>query len=54
MCFECLQRRIQRDFSEKLIFCYGISDSALPFGSRAVVQVLSPFFEFNYSSINRN
>ncbi|XP_010276538.1 PREDICTED: protein GFS12 isoform X2 [Nelumbo nucifera] len=37
-CFECLQRRIQSDFSDKLVFCYGISDSALPFGSRAVVQ----------------
>ncbi|OVA13544.1 BEACH domain [Macleaya cordata] len=39
MCFECLQRRIQRDFSDKLMFCYGISDSALPFGFRAVVQI---------------
>ncbi|KAF8401232.1 hypothetical protein HHK36_012163 [Tetracentron sinense] len=38
-CFECLQRRIQIDFSDKLIFSYGISDSALPFGSRAVVQI---------------
>lgn len=38
MCFECLQRRIQSDFSDQLIFCYGLSDSPLPFGSTAVVQ----------------
>ncbi|CAN4104654.1 unnamed protein product [Withania somnifera] len=31
MCFECLQRQIQSDFLEKLIFCYGLSDSPLPF-----------------------
>lgn len=39
MCFECLEKRIQSDFSQNLIFRYGISDSALPFASRAVVQV---------------
>ncbi|XP_058076652.1 protein GFS12 isoform X3 [Magnolia sinica] len=39
MCLECLQQRIQTDFSDKLIFRYGISDSALPFASRAVVQI---------------
>ncbi|RZC89224.1 hypothetical protein C5167_030919 [Papaver somniferum] len=41
MCFDCLERKIQRDFSEKLMFCYGISDSSslLPFGFRALVQV---------------
>lgn len=39
MCFDCLQRRIQADFSDKLIFSYGLSDSAFPFGSSAVVQL---------------
>ncbi|XP_050216063.1 protein GFS12 isoform X2 [Mercurialis annua] len=38
-CFDCLRRRIESDFSEQLLFCYGISDSALPLGSSAVVQV---------------
>ncbi|KAL3829307.1 hypothetical protein ACJIZ3_018109 [Penstemon smallii] len=38
MCFECLQRRIEADFSGKLTFIYGVSDSPLPFGSKAVVQ----------------
>ncbi|XP_068662652.1 protein GFS12 [Aristolochia californica] len=39
ICFGCLQKLVQEDFSEKLVFCYGISDSAIPFGSRAVIQV---------------
>ncbi|KAK9287648.1 hypothetical protein L1049_016085 [Liquidambar formosana] len=39
MCFHCLQRRIQADFSDKLLFSYGLSDSALPFSSSAVVQM---------------
>ncbi|KAM7463204.1 hypothetical protein LguiA_031325 [Lonicera macranthoides] len=39
MCFDCLQRRIRTDFSDKLVFSYGISDSPLPFGSTAVVQM---------------
>ncbi|XP_043709204.1 protein GFS12 isoform X1 [Telopea speciosissima] len=39
LCFECLQRHILTDFSDKLIFCYGLSDSALPLGSRAVIQL---------------
>ncbi|BFG14833.1 hypothetical protein CerSpe_011080 [Prunus speciosa] len=39
MCFDCLHRRIQSDFSEKLVFVYGLSDSAFPFGSTAVVQL---------------
>lgn len=39
ICFDCLRRRIQSDFSDKLVFSYGISDSALPFGSRAVVKM---------------
>ncbi|KAK6913623.1 BEACH domain [Dillenia turbinata] len=38
-CFDCLQRRISSDFSDKLVFSYGISDSPLPFGSTAVVQM---------------
>nr|XP_004253156.1 protein GFS12 isoform X1 [Solanum lycopersicum] len=41
MCFECLQRRIQSDFSDQLIFCYGVSNSPLPFGSTAIVQTSS-------------
>ncbi|GMH19785.1 hypothetical protein Nepgr_021626 [Nepenthes gracilis] len=39
MCFDCLQHRIRSDFSDKIIFSHGIPDSALPFGTRAVVQV---------------
>ncbi|XP_042422238.1 protein GFS12-like isoform X1 [Zingiber officinale] len=38
-CFECLERQLQYDFSPDLVFRYGISDSALPFGSSAAVQV---------------
>lgn len=38
-CFECLKRRINSDFSDKLIFSYALSDSAFPFASSAVVQV---------------
>ncbi|KAL6008771.1 hypothetical protein ACLOJK_021997 [Asimina triloba] len=38
MCLECLQKRIETDFSGKLIFRYGISNSPLPFASKAVVQ----------------
>ncbi|KAK6265211.1 hypothetical protein QUC31_016048 [Theobroma cacao] len=37
-CFECLERRIKSDWSDQLVFCYGISDSPLPFGYSAVVQ----------------
>ncbi|KAK9084419.1 hypothetical protein Scep_030890 [Stephania cephalantha] len=39
LCFECLQRQIHHDFSQKLTFCYGISHSALPFASAALIQV---------------
>nr|GMD63920.1 protein GFS12 isoform X1 [Ipomoea batatas] len=39
MCFECLQRRIREDLSDRLIFCYGLSNSHLPFGSTAVVRL---------------
>ncbi|GAY35570.1 hypothetical protein CUMW_017090 [Citrus unshiu] len=38
-CFECLHRRIKSDFSDQLIFSYGISNSPLPFASSAVVQM---------------
>ncbi|KAJ0976456.1 hypothetical protein J5N97_018421 [Dioscorea zingiberensis] len=38
-CFECLQRRIESDLSSDVLFRYGVSDSALPFGSSAVVQI---------------
>ncbi|PPD80535.1 hypothetical protein GOBAR_DD22544 [Gossypium barbadense] len=37
-CFECLERRIKSDWLDQLQFCYGISDSPLPFGSSAIVQ----------------
>ncbi|KAK9672097.1 hypothetical protein RND81_12G076200 [Saponaria officinalis] len=39
MCNECLQHRIESDFSDKLVFSYAISDSPLPFASKAVVKV---------------
>ncbi|CAH9108524.1 unnamed protein product, partial [Cuscuta europaea] len=41
MCFDCLQKQIREDLSEQLIFCYGLSDSHLPFGSGAVVRLAS-------------
>ncbi|PRQ39584.1 hypothetical protein RchiOBHm_Chr4g0426861 [Rosa chinensis] len=44
MCFDCLQRRIESEFSGKLVFIHGLSDSAFPFGSNAVVQVQVQFF----------
>lgn len=60
MCFECLQRRILDDFSDKLVFNYGISNSALPFGTTAVVQMknssgdASPQFILVYMPISEN
>ncbi|KAM7279370.1 hypothetical protein ACFE04_006504 [Oxalis oulophora] len=41
MCIECLERRIKEDFSDRLIFSYGLTDysSSLPFASSAIVQV---------------
>ncbi|KAL9139902.1 hypothetical protein ABFS82_14G001000 [Erythranthe guttata] len=39
MCFECLERRIESDFSGRLTFVHGLSESPLPFGSKALVQV---------------
>lgn len=38
-CFHCLQRRIGADFSDKLAFSYGVSDSGFPFGSTAIIQI---------------
>ncbi|XP_047323104.1 protein GFS12 [Impatiens glandulifera] len=40
MCSGCLERRIHFDFSQKLIFSYGISSSVHPFSSTAVVQMV--------------
>lgn len=45
-CFQCLQRCIETDFSAAVVFRYGICDSALPFGSAAVVQVRQRFLIF--------
>nr|XP_004298261.2 PREDICTED: probable inactive serine/threonine-protein kinase lvsG isoform X1 [Fragaria vesca subsp. vesca] len=39
MCFDCLQRRVESEFSGKLAFIHALSDSAFPFGSNAVVQL---------------
>ncbi|CAL9209100.1 unnamed protein product [Musa hybrid cultivar] len=38
-CFECLERQVHSDLSTDLFFRYGVSDTALPFGSSAVLQV---------------
>ncbi|XP_072997201.1 protein GFS12 isoform X1 [Typha latifolia] len=38
-CFECLDRRIRSEFSDEVVFRYGVSDSPLPFGSSAVVEI---------------
>ncbi|KAF9619916.1 hypothetical protein IFM89_010227, partial [Coptis chinensis] len=43
-CLDCLEREIKKDFSDKLIFSYGISSpsyTALPFASSALVQTSS-------------
>ncbi|CAN8244047.1 unnamed protein product [Cochlearia groenlandica] len=39
VCFDCLEKRIKSDFSDEIVFSHGISDSPLPFGSSAVVEV---------------
>uniref|UniRef100_A0A2N9EIF4 BEACH domain-containing protein n=1 Tax=Fagus sylvatica TaxID=28930 RepID=A0A2N9EIF4_FAGSY len=49
MCFECLQRRINSDFSDRLVFSYGLSHSALPLGSSAIVQMCKPSGESSAS-----
>nr|XP_016503877.1 PREDICTED: protein GFS12-like isoform X2 [Nicotiana tabacum] len=60
MCFECLQRKIQSDFSDQLIFCYGLSDSPIPFGSTAVVQPSNsngeglPQFQLTYMPLHKD
>lgn len=42
-CWQCLHQRIKADFSsDKLSFLYGVSDTPLPFGSSAVVQLPHP------------
>ncbi|XP_052207583.1 protein GFS12 [Diospyros lotus] len=41
-CFDCLRSRIAADFSDKLVFSYGISDSAFALSSSAVVQTPIP------------
>ncbi|KAK7391080.1 hypothetical protein VNO78_19430 [Psophocarpus tetragonolobus] len=38
-CFECLQLRINSDFSDQIFFNYAISTSAFPFGSSAIVNI---------------
>ncbi|PON68424.1 Regulatory associated protein of TOR [Parasponia andersonii] len=39
LCFDCLRRRIQSDSSDRLVFCYALSDSAFPIASTSVVQL---------------
>lgn len=40
-CFECLQLRINSDFSDQLVFNYAISNSPFPFGSSAILHITS-------------
>eukprot|EP00257_Ricinus_communis_P016496 XP_015574682.1 protein GFS12 [Ricinus communis] len=49
-CFDCLQHRIKSDFSDHLLFSYGLSDSPLPLGSSAVVQIPNSNGEASTSS----
>ncbi len=52
-CFECLERVVRSDLSADLVFRYGVSDSALPIGSTAVVQVsVSSFLFQNFASLS--
>ncbi|KAK9080055.1 hypothetical protein SSX86_001730 [Deinandra increscens subsp. villosa] len=59
-CFDCLQRQIITDFSDKLLFNHALAASALPFGSDAVVQVsssdgeVSPHFILMYLPIDED
>lgn len=39
MCLDCLRRRIQSDFSDRLVVCHALSNSAFPLSSTAVVQM---------------
>ncbi|CAN7140768.1 unnamed protein product [Brassica rapa subsp. narinosa] len=50
VCFDCLQQRIKSDFSDQIVFSYGLSDSPLPFGSSAVVKVVSDSSEEGVSA----
>ncbi|KAF3666304.1 hypothetical protein FXO37_10621 [Capsicum annuum] len=51
MCIQCLQRRIESDFSDQFIFCYGLSDSPLPLGSTIVVQNEDRQFTLKFSAM---
>ncbi|KAF3662507.1 hypothetical protein FXO38_11126 [Capsicum annuum] len=51
MCIQCLQRRIESDFSDQFIFCYGLSDSPLPLGSTVVVQNEDRQFTLKFSAM---
>ncbi|ESQ41855.1 hypothetical protein EUTSA_v10012423mg [Eutrema salsugineum] len=52
VCFDCLEQRIKSDFSDQIVFSYGLSDSPLPFGSSAVVQVSDSSREFSASAFD--
>ncbi|KAK0573871.1 hypothetical protein LWI29_014892 [Acer saccharum] len=41
LCFDCLDRRLKSDFSNQLIFSYGVSDSPLPSSSSSAVVQMS-------------
>ncbi|XP_071701722.1 protein GFS12 isoform X2 [Rutidosis leptorrhynchoides] len=59
-CFECLQRQIRTDFTDKLIFNYALPSSPFPFASDALVQVsnsdgvISPHFVLMYLPVNED
>ncbi|KAG0487736.1 hypothetical protein HPP92_009831 [Vanilla planifolia] len=40
-CFDWLRQQIESDMSPDVIFLYGLTDSVLPFGSSAVIQISS-------------
>ncbi|EOA22149.1 hypothetical protein CARUB_v10002715mg [Capsella rubella] len=50
LCFDCLDQRTKSDFSDQIVFSYGLSDSPLPFGSSAVVEVSDSGEEVSASS----
>ncbi|PRQ24753.1 hypothetical protein RchiOBHm_Chr6g0275911 [Rosa chinensis] len=43
MCRDCPQRRIESEFSGKLVFIHGLSDSAFSFGPIVIVHVQVQF-----------
>ena len=49
MCLDCLRRRIQSDFSDRLVVCHALSNSAFPLSSAAVVQVQFLFLSLSLS-----